>query len=534
MNVRRLRLLPVGVAIATLAGCAPAALAPGAIAPAAFPPADPARGAEPAPVADPAPVAPDAPAGPTQDAPRGAGFEPPAFAIAPEAARPLLPPTPSQPTHARDELVVSLQAGVRPATVLARPELAGATLMRDLDFDGQHVLTLRLSDPARLGAAHAALSTLAAVRHVAFNTFARAHGATTDTRYGEQWAHLPDFANTEGAWSKLGSVDQSKVIVAIIDSGCDVTHEEFKVSAVGDRLMGARNVTPKPAAVEGTEEQWAGNLTDDLGHGTLTAGIIGATGNNSKGVAGVAWGVKLMPIKADSFDDAGSTTFRLADVVAGIKYAATYEDAGGARVRVINMSLGENSARVNPLYYDAIQYARRKGVLVVVSTGNAGSPVVGSPANAPGALAVGSTSRYLGFEFVSHFSNYGPRLDLVAPGGGILAPIPTTPNQLGGRGTPPLTTYAFASGTSEAAPYVSGVAALVFAKYDPSNASLAAPQDAMTMVDKVRAHLLRSVDDFGTPGWDPSWGYGRINAEKAVSSPTLLEKDPTDPHQAPS
>ena len=512
MTMRRLRLLPAWVAIASLVGCAPAALS----------------------LSAPAPFAPPPEAVLEDDAAPPAGLQLPAFAITPEAAQPIRPAAASQPSRARDELVVSLRAGVRAAAVMKQPGLAGATLLQDLDFDGQHVLTVRLADPSRLGAVRDALAALADVRHVAYNTYARPHAAPSDERYGDQWAHHPEFANTEGAWAKIGSLDQSKVIVAIIDSGCDFTHEEFKVSAVGDRLMGARNVTPKPAAVEGTDEQWAGNLTDDLGHGTLTAGIVGATGNNGKGGAGVAWGVKLMPIKADSYDEDGALTFRLADVVAGIKYAASYEDPGGARVRVINMSLGENSARVNPLYYDAIQYARRKGILVVVSTGNAGSPVVGSPANAPGALAVGSTSRYLGFEFVSHFSNYGPRLDLVAPGGGIFAPIPTTSNQLGGRGNPPLTTYAFASGTSEAAPYVSGVAALVFAKYDPTNASLGTPQDAMTMVDKVRAHLARSVDDFGTPGWDPSWGYGRINAEKAVSSPTLLEKDPTDPHQSPT
>lgn len=513
MNVRRLRLLPLWVALATLAGCAPAALSPAALPPGAWAP----DGAATAPEAGPA-----------------ATLLPPAFAVTPEGARPLLPASASQPTHAADELVVSLEPGVRPATVMALPELAGAVMLRDLDFEDQHVLTVRVKDPAALGSARAALSAFSGVRHVALNSYARPHAAPSDERYADQWAHHAEFANTEGAWAKIGTLDQSKVIVAIIDSGCDVTHEEFKVSAMGDRLVGARNVTPKPDELGGTDEEWAGNLADDLGHGTLTAGIIGATGNNGKGGAGVAWGVKLMPIKADSYDQDGTLTFRLADVIAGIKYAATYEDPGGARVRVLNMSLGENTARVSPLYYDAIQYARRKGLLVVVSTGNAGSPIVGSPANAPGALAVGSTSRYMGFEFVSHFSNYGPRLDLVAPGGGIFAPIPTTANQLGGRGNPPLTKYAFASGTSEAAPYVAGVAALVFAKYDPNNASLATPQDAITMVEKVRAHLARSVDDFGTPGWDPSWGYGRLNAEKAVSAPALLEKDPTDPRQSPS
>jgi cell wall-associated protease len=146
--------------------------------------------------------------------------------------------------------------------------------------------------------------------------------------------------------------------------------------------------------------------------------------------------------------------------------------------------------------------------------------VVGTPANAPGVVAVGSTSRHLDFETVSPFSNYGERLDLVAPGAGIFVPVPTTENCVGVNFND-RRNYAYASGTSEAAPYVSGVAALVFAKYDPNNASLATPELAAAMVDKVRAHLLKSVDDLGVPGWDPSFGAGRINAEKALTPASI-------------
>ena len=202
--------------------------------------------------------------------------------------------------------------------------------------------------------------------------------------------------------------------------------------------------------------------------------------------------------------------------------------AGAPKVRVINMSLGINTGRVIPVFYDAVQFARRKGILVVASAGNTGTPAISPPANTPGVLAVGATGHYLNYEFVAHFSNYGPRLDLVAPGAGVPVTVPTHPSQAGSRDGITSLSYAFADGTSESAPYVSGVAALVFAKYDPTNASLGTIQDAATMVDKVRTHLIRAVDDFGTPGWDPSWGYGRLNAEKAVSSPTLLEADPTE------
>ncbi|MEB3328755.1 MAG: S8 family serine peptidase [Candidatus Sericytochromatia bacterium] len=456
---------------------------------------------------------------------------PPAVAPVADMGRPappaVAPPT-SQATYAADRLIVSLHPGLTGREFLTRAGLDEVVLLRDSDWESRRVLTLRVRDRAALGEVRARLAARPEVTRVELDVQAHPHLVPNDPMYVDQWAHHPAFGNTEAAWDRLGGVDQAKVIVAVIDSGIDFTHEEFRVSAQGDRLIGGRNVTTKPEGLSGTEEQWAGVLADDLGHGTLTAGIIGAIGNNGKGTAGVAWGCRIMPIKADSYDEEGRTTFLLSDVIEAMRYAATYVDPGGARVRVINMSLGANTGRVIPIYNDAVSFARSKGVLVVASAGNQGAPYVAPPANTPGVIAVGATGTYMGTEFVAHYSNYGPRLDLVAPGSSTRAPIPNSPSQVGSVGQPAQTGYATVSGTSEAAPYVAGVAALVFAKYDQDNASLASVPAAAGMVDRVRTHLLASTDDFGTPGWDPSWGYGRLNADKALSPASLQGLSPVE------
>jgi subtilisin family serine protease len=377
---------------------------------------------------------------------------------------------------------------------MASPAADGFTLRGSLRLGKRYLIKLGLPTSTDRDAARRQLASAPGVRRVTEDPIPRPVAFTftqADSRLGEQWAHEERFANTLNAWDKVAVADQAKIIVAVLDTGLDTAHPEFT-----GRLEGARNFTiASPDA----------DVTDNQGHGTHVTGIVGATGNNGAGVAGVAWGVKLMPVKV--LGDAGTGgTF---DIIQGITYATGYEAADGSRVRVINMSLGTPSGSVDAYYAEAIAAAREAGILVVAATGNDGRGVVGQPATTPHALAVGATAHYLAWERLAAFSNYGDRLDLVAPGEEILSTLPGVVTGFGKD-------YGVVSGTSMSAPYVSGVAALVMAKYDKTNASRTA-----AFVDKVRARLIAACDDLGAPGRDPIYGAGRLNAARAVTPGTI-------------
>jgi subtilisin family serine protease len=212
--------------------------------------------------------------------------------------------------------------------------------------------------------------------------------------------------------------------------------------------------------------------------------------------------VKIMPFKVLGGNATGF------EVVQAIVDASKFVAQDGSHVRVINMSLGTVSGGEDAYFAEAIAQARAAGVVVVAAAGNDGREVVGSPANTPNCIAVGSTGHYLDWEMLSSFSNHGDRLDISAPGEDILSTLPGN-----GSGT---AQYGYESGTSMASPYVAGVAALVAAKYDPNNQSMTA-----AFADKIKARLLKAVDDLGVPGWDPLYGAGRLNAAKAVTPATI-------------
>jgi thermitase len=398
-------------------------------------------------------------------------------------------------------LIVTLTQGTSLENWLAAARQSGVELVHDLSMNGRTTLDVTVKDSFDPIQTRRQLGEREDVQAVYTTRIARPHADPNDPYFGRQWGMQSAFTQATLAWERLNGVNQGQVAVAIIDTGIDPTHEEFT-----GRLLPGRNV--------GSNRFGRDKLDDIVGHGTVTAGIIGASANNGKGIAGVAPEVRMMPIKADNNDNG----FVLGDVIAGIKHALDNQTVGATRVRVINMSLGENTGGVHPLYAEAIAYARTRGVLVVASSGNEGTSVVSSPANTPYCVAVGATTYHLNFELAYANSNYGPRLDLVAPGGGIFTTVPMTASIIGGNLTPG---YTYVSGTSEAAPFVAGVAALVFAKYDPGHASLASPERAAAMVDKVRQHLLASVDDLGPPGRDWTYGFGRINVDKALTPDRL-------------
>ncbi len=284
----------------------------------------------------------------------------------------------------------------------------------------------------------------------------------------KQWAE--EKINAPEAWGQ--NINASGVTVAVLDTGVDYRHPEF-----GGRVLKGWNFADNNA-----------DVMDRFGHGTHVAGIIGAAGNNGVGVAGVAWNVRILAIKVLGDNGQGST----AAVVNGIKYAA---DMGA---KIINMSLGSPDTTIDPALSAAIKYANQKGVIVIAAAGN-NHGEVGSPANDPGAIAVSSTSKFLFWEYLSWFSNRGSKVEVAAPGGGIWSTVPLDANRTGATG------YAKLSGTSMAAPFVAGEAALIWAKHPNWT-----PQQVHYTIDN-------SVDHKGSEGRNSKYGFGRINLQKALA-----------------
>lgn len=281
--------------------------------------------------------------------------------------------------------------------------------------------------------------------------------------------------NALRAWDLF--VPKRSVVVAVIDSGV-AAHPDL-----ANRLVPGWNVA------------YNNNQTGDeiSSHGTHLAGIIAAVTNNGQGIAGLCSRAFIMPVKAtNNFGTTGT-----AWVAAGIIWAADH----GAQI--LNVSIGFDTGTQQLL--SAVQYATSRGCIVVASAGNTPTAPIGAPGRYAEAIAVGATNN-LGV--LALFSATGPELDLVAPGQDVISTWHTTfePNS-----------YQFKSGTSQAAPHVAGVAAMVMCAVPNLSA------------EQVRAVLFTSARDLGTPGWDPIYGYGRLDAGRAMEVANWY-LNPSGPH----
>ena len=233
------------------------------------------------------------------------------------------------------------------------------------------------------------------------------------------------------------------VVVAVIDSGCDVNHPDLK-----DRIIGKQNFAQGEGGVD--------DVTDYSGHGTHVAGTIAAAENNN-GVLGVAPGAKLLILKVmKRFQRNGQTVFGATNesIAQALRYCVTWRGPNNERVRVVNMSLG--GPEHDPELHKAVQEAVLSDILVVCAAGNEGdfnrggdcSPV-GDEFSYPGAypevVSVGAIGLDRKFPC---FPNTNLEVDVVAPGVNILSTYTNPP-------------YAKLSGTSMASPHVAGAAALL-------------------------------------------------------------------------
>jgi type VII secretion-associated serine protease mycosin len=274
----------------------------------------------------------------------------------------------------------------------------------------------------------------------------------------------------EQAWDLRPSAPD--VVVAVLDTGVDFTHPDLRPNLMVDQGYDFINDGPNPQ--------------DDESHGTAVAGIIGAVGGNHDGVAGIAWRVRILPIKALNAEGRGPDSA----MVKAILYAA---DNGA---RIINIS--STGARYSAALETAVAYARGKGALVVAAAGNTGDQdnTVSYPAAFDGVLAVSAVDDQ---DQPAPFSQHGPYVALAAPG----VEVPSTAWTGAGRGA-----YASQSGTSIAAPHVSGVAALLWAlRPDLSAADIAT--------------ALRSTADPPSHPASDGIGSGVVNAARAVGAVRL-------------
>lgn len=337
------------------------------------------------------------------------------------------------------------------------------------------------------------------------------HGVSpNDNFYYRQWSlkNSGVFSFTtalEGAdidMEKAWSISQgdSTVIVAIIDSGVKLDHPELagriwiNYDELCDNDLDDDNNGYKDDRMGWDFANNDNNPTDDNGHGTNVAGIIGANGNNSIGYAGVDWNCKLMILKATD-----KTSFGYYSWWASAIYYAVDNGA-----KIINLSLGGTGSSTT--LQNAIGYALNKNVVVVACMMNTNSETIYYPAAYPGVIAVGSTNpddtRSCPFYWKpSSGSNYGNHISAVAPG-----------NYIYGLNYQSNSNYNFYwGGTSQATPHVTGVAALLLAQSQSRT-----PAQIKSIIEQTAEDLVGNPSE-DTPGWDKYYGHGRINAFNALS-----------------
>lgn len=330
----------------------------------------------------------------------------------------------------------------------------GATIRRE--HDSLHVVTANLSDEGIAQLKKDPQIAYVEADSLVSVTEPQLVPGDISPEYSESWGvkHIgADLAALKG-------VKGAGVKVAILDSGMDYTHPDLKDGYKGGYNFVYDNTDPY----------------DDsrYGHGTHLAGIIAAR-DNGTGVVGVAPEASLYALKVLNGGLMGSTS----DILAGIEWAIAN------KMDVINMSFG--APMDSQAFRDACDQAAASGILLVAAAGNFKQPQVDNPAGFDSVIAVSAIDQN---NTLAVFSNYGTKVELTAPGVAIKSTVP-------GGG------FALMNGTSQAVPHVVGVAALL------RSAGLS---DAAA----IRSRLTTTAKDLGDPGRDIYYGFGLVDAAKAV------------------
>lgn len=340
----------------------------------------------------------------------------------------------------------------------AEHNVAGGTLVRQVaKLNYAEIKVKNKQNLAKVMKAYQKLGKVDSVRP----SYLYKTNALNDPKATEQYQHV--MLQTEQALKLAG---KNKVTVAVIDTATDSKHPE---------LM--NKVLPSYNAANPANQ----NVLQDYDHGTHVSGIIAAEKGNGVGGHGINPNAKILPI--DVFDGGGGASD--VSIANGILYAV---EKG---VKVINMSLG--GPGTSPVLEDAVATAIKSGVVVVAAAGNESSEEVSYPAGYEGVISVGSINNK---KELSYYSNYGPSVDIVAPGEDIYSTLYNFEKK---------STFFKASGTSMASPVVAGVASLLVSKY---------PNLTPAQVEYV---LEKTADDLGDKGFDTKFANGLVNVVKALS-----------------
>jgi thermitase len=305
-----------------------------------------------------------------------------------------------------------------------------------------------------------------------------------DPSFSSQWGL--DNIKAPQSWDVQKGTNE--VIIAVIDSGADMNHEDLKARVVTGYNYNGDNPT--------------NDTTDLYGHGTHVAGIVGATTNNGLGVAGVTWNCRLMILKVFDANGQGDTVSILVNALA---YAA---DNGA---KVANMSLAGPS--YSSTFYNGVQYAHGKGCVIVAAAGNDGDTTINYPASYDNVISVAAVDRN---DLRTTYSDANAYVDVCAPGGSgsahssdrIFSTMPSyhvTKNNDGYYND-----YDTMQGTSMASPFVAGFAGLIYSQ-NPSWTNTQVENLIFSSVDHLGAGAAGSRND--------QYGYGRINIYKAFNTP---------------
>ena len=402
----------------------------------------------------------------------------------------------AQPLYRAHEAIVKFEPAAAFSTTLRGLQDAGVVSARR-SRSGSHLI-VDLDRDVPLAEALTRLETIPGVVWAEPNGIVHAHGRMVpqtfrpnDPLFFRQW-HLR-MMNAERAWGI--QTGDSSVVVAVLDTG--IAYEDFgpfrKAPDWGStRFVRGFNV------LTGTE-----HANDDEFHGTHVASVIAEATHNSQGVAGLGFGCALMPVKVLDADGFGS----FADVAEGIYYA--FRDAPD-KAKIINLSLGgpvESRA-----LREAIDAAVAAGTIIVASSGNDGEAEVSFPASHPRVIAVGAVDLR---PRRARYSNYGPELDVVAPGGdmdrdddgdgrddGILQQ--TLDPDAAAVGRYDDFAYFFVAGTSQAAANASALAALLVRR-------------GITSPPAVQGAMQATALDLGRSGRDDEYGHGLIRPVEALT-----------------